>query len=99
MQIVWNPQAKKNILSVKAYYQEFDSEVADKIVRGILSAVDRLEEFPESGRIVPEIGDPDFREVIWQDWRIIYFLPAHPGEMIEILNVIHTAQQFGSQSD
>lgn len=97
MRIIWNPQAQKDVSSIKAFYQKVDPDIARQITQGIVSSVDRLEQFPESGRIVPEIRDPDFREVIWRrEWRIIYLLPAGPGEPLEILNVLHTSQQFGS---
>jgi hypothetical protein len=45
--------------------------------------------------MVPEIGDPNFREVIWKNWRIIHLLPTAPEAPLEILNVLHSAQQLG----
>lgn len=98
MQIVWNRQAKSDVLEIKAYYEDFGAGIGQRLAEGIISAVDRLEAFPESGRIVPEINDPDFREVLWKDWRIIYLLPEANDQPLEILNVLHSAQQFGGRS-
>lgn len=36
------------------------------------AATDRLAEFPRSGRIVPELGREDVREILIQSYRIIY---------------------------
>jgi len=48
-----------------------------------------LEQFPRSGRIVPEIRHDDIREVILQSYRIIY--RVHPDE-VEILTIHHGAR-------
>lgn len=95
MEIVWSGRARQKVASVEAYYLEKTEGYADVFVSGILNATRRLERFPESGRIVPEINHPDFREVIWgKNWRIIYLLPSRENEPIEILNVLHTSQRF-----
>lgn len=97
MRIHWNPQAKTNLRSIKTYYEDEAVEpVISNVIRGIFSAVDRLKRHPHSGRVVPEINDSKFREVIWKKWRIIYTV-SDQSEQIEILNVLHTAQQLGSR--
>lgn len=96
MRIVWNPVARKNLQTIRDHYQQFSETTAKKVIRGIILATRRLEDFPKSGRVVPEMSDPDFREVIWNDWRIIYMVPSEGEEFIEILNIIHPAQQFGT---
>lgn len=96
MKVIWNPVARKNLQTIQDHYQQFSGATAKEVIKGIILATKRLEDFPKSGRIIPEISDPDFREVIWNDWRIIYLIPHEDGEYIEILNIIHSAQQFGS---
>ncbi|MDZ7691026.1 MAG: type II toxin-antitoxin system RelE/ParE family toxin [Balneolaceae bacterium] len=97
MGIVWNPQAIANLKSIENYHKDMGlgSGRIEELISGIFSAVERLHQHPESGRIVPEINDPDFREVIWKNWRIIYLLDTRQKQ-IEILNVLHSAQQLGS---
>lgn len=96
MRIVWNPVARKNLQTIRDHYRQFSEATAKQVTKGIIHATRRLEVFPKSGRMVPEISDPDFREVIWNDWRIIYMIPSEGEEIIEILNIIHSAQQFGA---
>src|SRR5690625_3722841 len=95
MNVIWSGRARRKIASVEEYYLERAPEYADVIVSEIVKATRRLERFPESGRIVPELNHPDYREVICRrDWRIIYLLPSRPEGSIEIINVLHTSQQF-----
>jgi len=46
---------------------------------------------PLSGRIVPEYGAPDLREVIASPYRIIYRIKAAP---IDVLAVVQSAQRL-----
>jgi len=67
-----------------------DSEqYANLLVDRIIAAVDRLEGFPLSGRVVPEVGDESLREVIYRNYRIVYRLRP---EIIEIVTVFHAAR-------
>jgi plasmid stabilization system protein ParE len=43
-----------------------------------------LEDNPNAGRMVPEISNPDIRELIFQKYRVVYKLK---GKQIEILTV------------
>ena len=54
----------------------------------------RLIDFPQSGRIVPEIGDRSIREIILGNYRIIYRLRS---EAVEILTVHHGAASARSK--
>ena len=38
----------------------------------LFGEVKRLETFPESARVVPELNDPNVREIIFKNFRIIY---------------------------
>jgi len=61
------------------------------LVERLFAAVDRLESFPESGRIVPEFQRRDLREVILGSYRIVYRLHA---DRAVILTVFHGARLF-----
>lgn len=93
MRIVWNPVAKKNLRTIRDHYKQFNKKTARKVTKGIIFATRRLEDFPESGRVVPEISDPDFREVIWDDRRMIYEpKPSPPHPVSSQLTGLHLFQ-------
>ena len=50
-----------------------------------------MADFPESGRIVPEFGDPNIREVIRKPCRIAYRIRRRK-RTIEIARVWHAAR-------
>ena len=50
--------------------------------------MERLAEFPSSGRIVPEFGNRTMREVLWRSYRLVYRLA---DSNVEIVTVFHGA--------
>jgi len=65
-------------LAVERAYEEARYIARDKPgaaliwLEGLFDSTDRLAEFPQSGRIVPEIGVPEYRELIYKSHRVIY---------------------------
>jgi plasmid stabilization system protein ParE len=60
-------------------------------VERLIQATDRLQEFPRSGRIIPEIGDPTCREIIYGSFRIMYRLE---NDDVWITAVVHAARRW-----
>jgi len=58
--------------------------VGDKLLREIISQVERLGAFPESGRIVPEFGIANLREIICSPFRIIYRLDESKVRVVRV---------------
>ncbi|HMO52352.1 MAG TPA: type II toxin-antitoxin system RelE/ParE family toxin [Kiritimatiellia bacterium] len=89
--VVWTDPAVSDLDCIHEYISR-DAEVyADALVQDLFDAVDRLESFPLSGRVVPELNDNTTREVIVGSYRIIYDVS---DETIRILSVLHGARQF-----
>jgi plasmid stabilization system protein ParE len=87
--VVWTRQAVEDVEAIKAYVARDSTHYAALLVERIVGAVDRLESFPESGRVVPEVGDGALREVIFGAYRIVY--RAEP-DSVEVLTVHHAAR-------
>jgi len=69
------------------YLRRYSSEAAERISQQIVEATRRLEDFPLSGRVVPELAETGFREVIVGDYRVIY--EAMEDDTVEILSIVH----------
>ena len=54
------------------YCEQQVPEVGKRLVREIFTDVGRLPEFPESGRVVPELDVTKIRELIRPPFRIVY---------------------------
>jgi len=52
----------------------------------VLESLERLPDFPKSGRIVPELKSPTIREIILGNYRVVYRLR---GQIAEILTIYH----------
>lgn len=89
--LTWSPAARLDLAAILSYIAESDPEAARRFAREIFSTVERLPDFPESGRIVPEFSDPAIREVLRRPCRIVYRL-RREDEVVEIVRVWHTAR-------
>jgi toxin ParE1/3/4 len=65
--------AVRDMEEILDWYRERQvPEVEKKLVLGIVTDIGRLPDFPESGRIVPELGFGKIRELIRPPFRIVY---------------------------
>lgn len=83
MNIVWSPLALERVEEIALYIAEDNPEAAAKWVDDLFSAVERLADFPESGRIVPEVGSSRIRELIFGAYRVIYSVKSR----VDILTI------------
>ncbi len=88
-QVRWTPQAADDLDAIAEFIARDSPHFAVLFVADILQTVDRLADFPESGRMVPEIGEKSIREIILGSYRIIYRLRR---EAVEVLTVHHGAR-------
>ena len=56
--LIWSPSARLDLKDIAAFIAKDSPSAADRFVMSLFQAVVRLADFPESGRIVPEFGDP-----------------------------------------
>ncbi|MEJ2726149.1 MAG: type II toxin-antitoxin system RelE/ParE family toxin [Deltaproteobacteria bacterium] len=71
-ELIWSPSAKLDLKDITAFIAEDSVSAAERFVGSLFQVVERLAAFPESGRVVPEFGDPSIREVIRRACRIVY---------------------------
>lgn len=90
MHVVWTDEAVASLSSIHDYIARDSGAYAAIVCADIVEAVDRLRTLPKSGRAVPELANPAYRELIEGSYRIVYRLG--PGELIEILTVFHGAR-------
>ena len=65
--------AVDDLEAIRAWYIEREvPEVGERLLREVIAAVERLADFPESGRAVPEFGIARLREIIHPPFRIVY---------------------------
>lgn len=86
IRVEWTEPAVSDLENIQTYIANDSIEYASAVVERLVLAVDRLEAFPKSGRVVPESNDQTIRELIVQGYRIIYRLKK---DSAQILAVVH----------
>ena len=85
----WTTQAVEDVEAIWKFIANDSDAYANLVVARLLESVERLENFPRSGRIVPELSDPQLREIIAPPYRIVYRVL---DEAVEILTVFRASR-------
>ena len=73
--ITFAVSAVEDLEDIRVWYSDQQvPEVGKRLIEEVLSHVERLIDFPESGRIVPEFGITQLREIVHPPFRIVYRL-------------------------
>ena len=89
--IIWAPSALKDIDAIAQYIERDSVDQAALFVTRIIEMVDRLQEFPQSGRVIPEINHVHCREIIYGAYRIMYRITE---KEVWITGVLHGAKNW-----
>ena len=89
MRIIWSPLAVDRASEIADYIAQDKPSAAEKWIDTVFSKVEQLKSSPEIGRIVPEINDSQFRELMYGNYRIIYRIET---KQISILTIRHGRQ-------
>lgn len=90
MKVEWSPLALDRVSDIARYIAEDNPGAAERWVSELFDSVARLADFPESGRVVPEVGVRRIREVIFGAYRVIYSVK----DKVEILTVRRGSQRL-----
>lgn len=84
--LVWSPEAIEDIEAIAAYIERDSLWYARAVAAKIVETAETIPEFPELGRVVPEVGDDSVRERFVYTYRVIYRVDP---ERILVVAVIH----------
>jgi toxin ParE1/3/4 len=89
MKIIWSPLAIDRASEISEYIAQDTPSAAENWINTVFSKVEQLKYSPEIGRLVPEIKNNQFRELIYGNYRIIYHIEKI---QISILSIRHGMQ-------
>ncbi|MBF0559758.1 MAG: type II toxin-antitoxin system RelE/ParE family toxin [Nitrospirae bacterium] len=89
--VKWSKPAGFDLKQIRDYIARDSKVYAQKVSMEIVEKSEKLNLFPEVGRIVPEIGDPHIRELLIYSYRLIY--EVFPNR-VEVLALIHSKRNF-----
>ena len=86
VRIEWTDRSLEDLKNIYDYIARDSKSFASLFSKKLYETVQKLKEFPNMGRIVPEVNIPSVREIIFQNYRIIYKIKT---DYIEIITVFH----------
>ena len=89
--LIWSPAARDDLHDIVLFIARDNPNRAMSFGYELISETDRLQEFPELGRIVPEYRNDHIREIIFRPYRIVYRVDDERA-FCEIARVWHSAR-------
>jgi len=86
-EIIWSEPALEDLEKIAEYIALSNPVAASELVQRIFEVVDRLIEFPESGREPLELEGFNYREVVVNPFRVFYRIED------EIIYIVHVFRQ------
>ena len=71
-EVIWTEPALQELDAIAEYIALDNPAAASGLVKEVFGKAERLENFPKSGRIPPELPDSVYREVVVPPCRIFY---------------------------
>lgn len=93
--IYWSITARKCLQEIADYIAIDSPFYAVTFVERILEQADKLGKFPEIGRVVPEFKNDCLRELLFQNYRIVYRIKE---DQIFIVAVSHASMDIISRA-
>lgn len=84
--IKWTEKASSNLQAIHDYIARDSKTYAIRFIKS-------LETMPRCGRIVPELESYGLREVIYQNYRVVYRIIEGTAD-VEILAIVHGAREI-----
>jgi toxin ParE1/3/4 len=85
-QLEWSPEAIEDVIDIASYIERDSAWYAQAVVSKLKATADSIPEFPDIGRVVPEMNDSTIRERFVYSYRLIYRIEA---SRILLVAVIH----------
>jgi addiction module RelE/StbE family toxin len=93
-QVVWAPSALEDLDALGEYIARDSVDRAALLITRVIEIADRLQDYPFSGRVIPEVNDKLCREIILGSYRIMYRIE---GDEVWITGVVHGARNWKSE--
>jgi plasmid stabilization system protein ParE len=85
VKIIIARSALSDLQEIKTYYLEQGvPDIGQKFVNAILRNVERLRDYPDSGRKVPEFDQDRIREIIHSPFRVVYLRNASSVNLVRV---------------
>ena len=95
-EIKWSRRAIEDIHQIREYYKPRSEKYADQLTDKFFEKAEQLSQHPQLGRVLPELENPRIRELIFKNYRIIYYLVT--DQQIDILAIHNSLRPLSDMS-
>ena len=89
--VVWALRARSDLRLAVAHIQSDSPAAARSFASAVIQAARSLSTLSERGRIVPELGEEEVRELLLGRYRLVYeILP----DRVAVVRLIHASRDF-----
>jgi toxin ParE1/3/4 len=89
--IIWSPEAADDLEQIVEYIARGSARYGAQVASDVLEAIERIAQFPRSGPSVPELDDPDVRQVLVYSYRVIYRVHT---DAVRVAAIVHGARDL-----
>ena len=89
--LIWTEPALDDLNDIAEYIALDNPEAASTLVSDVFDSAERLESYPNSGKVVPELPGTAYREIIVSPCRIFY---RHEKSSVYILYIMRGERLF-----
>ncbi|MBA3513491.1 MAG: type II toxin-antitoxin system RelE/ParE family toxin [Pyrinomonadaceae bacterium] len=89
--LIWSPPARDDLHDIIVFIARDNPNRAMSFGYELISQIDRLQDFPDIGRVVPEYQNNNLREIPFRPYRVVYRV-NHKRKLCEIARVWHSAR-------
>ncbi len=90
-QVIIAPSARADLEAIVCFIARQNSDAAARVGYDLIVRAEGLLAFPQMGRMVPEFQNPNLRETVCREYRIIYRLRLEQ-ESVEVVRFWHGAR-------
>jgi addiction module RelE/StbE family toxin len=83
--------AEQDLQEIFEYISRNNPAAAERATREIVARIERIANFPRSGRIIPELNRENLREIRYKSYRVAYRI-VDSAHLIEVARIWHSAR-------
>ncbi|MDP2302749.1 MAG: type II toxin-antitoxin system RelE/ParE family toxin [Ignavibacteria bacterium] len=84
MKIFWTKEAILRLQEIQNYISRDNTAAAIEFVNELISVAETISDYPEKGRIVPELSIEKIREVLHKNYRVVYLIKKNSIDILTL---------------
>jgi toxin ParE1/3/4 len=84
MKLTWTKEALIRLQEIEEYISRDNPVIAIDYVDRLISVAEKIIDYPEKGRMVPELSLENIRELLFENYRIVYLVKKNSVDILTV---------------